>query len=117
MTNPPQSVFLDTNVYIIGAAAEDTPEARILDWAGFGGSAPPSVEVIASNALFEQILRVARRLRGKDWGGEIVSRIWQGMSIRYVFLDPEEVNHLEGAGTIPREDVEIYLTARTGRVE
>ena len=114
MPDIPKSIFLDTNVFIIGASSPDSPEAAILDWAGFGASGIPPVEVIASDALFKQILRVARRLRGKDWGGEIVARIWQGMNVRYVLIDPEEAKRLLRQGTIPREDVEIYLTSKAG---
>lgn len=123
MPNPPQCVFLDTNVYLVGMAYPESPEAEILHWAGFGsaehpkGDEPGPVEVIVSEEMFEQIRRVARRLRSKDWAGEILGHIWQEMQLRYVFLDPEEVAALEGSGVIPREDVGIYLTAREGRAE
>ena len=70
----PGCIFLDTNVFIIGAALPDSPEAQILRWAGFGMLQPGPVEVVASQELFEQILRVGRRLKGKDWGSEIVGR-------------------------------------------
>lgn len=113
----PVCVFLDTNVYIIGAADPESPEREILRWAGFGQNAPGPVEVILSDVLIKQILRVAKRLRGKDWGGQLIGRIWRDLWLRYVLLDAEECARLETAAEIPREDIEIYLTARTGEAE
>ncbi|MCA9946772.1 MAG: hypothetical protein KC449_24995 [Anaerolineales bacterium] len=118
MTNEtPLRLFLDTNVYIIGAAIEDSPEAVILNWAGFAGKPDQEVEIIVSDALFSQILRVAKRVRGKDWGGEILAYIWQGMNVTYVLLDEFEIKNLLSANVIPREDVDIYLTAKVGKAD
>ena len=116
-SNYPQRLFLDTNVYIIGAAVEDSPEAAILNWLGFAGQPAAPVEVIVSDALFGQILRVARRLQGKDWGGQILARIWQGMNVNYVLFDDQEVQVLIQANQIPREDVTIYLSAKAGNAD
>lgn len=33
------------------------------------------IEVVISEILLEEILRVAKRLRNKDWSGEIIGRI------------------------------------------
>lgn len=111
----PQRIFLDTNVYIVGAALADSPEAAILHWLGFASKPAESVEIIVSDALFGQILRVAKRLRGKDWGGEILAHIWRGMNVDYVVLDDDEIKKLLADDVIPHEDVDIYLTAKTGR--
>ncbi|WP_260441214.1 hypothetical protein [Microcystis aeruginosa] len=35
------------------------------------------VGVIISEELINQITRVAKRLKNKDWSGEIIGRIWQ----------------------------------------
>lgn len=110
-------LFLDTNVYIVGAALPDTPEAAILSWAGFDGTPAPSVEVIVSEALFEQIRAVARRLQDKDWAGEILMRIWRYLTVRFVIVDPEESARLIEQGAIPREDVDIFLAARQGEAD
>jgi predicted nucleic acid-binding protein len=59
-------IFLDTNVYIIGAADSESYEAKILNWLGFDESQSAKVEVIISEELIEQILRVSKRLRNKD---------------------------------------------------
>jgi len=115
--NLPQRIFLDTNVYIIGAAFADSPEAVILNWLGFGGQPIIPIEVIVSDALFGQILRVAKRLQGKDWGGQILANIWQGMNVNYVLIDEDEVQSLLEANQIPREDVTIYLSAKAGKAD
>jgi predicted nucleic acid-binding protein len=116
MPNPTR-IFLDTNVFIIGAALADSPEAMILKWAGFAGESVEPVEIIVSDALFGQILRVAKRVQGKDWGGEILARIWQGMNVQYVLLDERDIQALVQKNIVPREDVEIYLTAKAGKAE
>jgi predicted nucleic acid-binding protein len=111
------AVFLDTNVYIIGSAEPDSFEGRVLDWAGFFDRVNPDVEVIVSEELFEQVLRVAKRLQNKDWGGEILARIWQKLQLRYVLVAPGEWRKLMEMALIPREDVGVYLTARNGMAE
>jgi predicted nucleic acid-binding protein len=116
---PPNRILLDTNVYIVGAATNSGPEAKILDWLGFFEELenPPPVEVVASDALFRQIRRVARRVQNKDWGGKLLANIWQHLSVRYVMLDSSESLNLHTPIVIPREDIEIYLTARAGQTE
>lgn len=86
MDPPLQRIFLDTNVYIIGALDPHSPEYRILDWVGFGGEKLWTVEVVVSPDLFDEISRVAKRLRNKDWSGEILSRIWQSLNLHYVVI-------------------------------
>lgn len=53
----PSRIFLDTNVFITGAALPETPEVKILRWTGFGMPQPGPVEVVVSQELFEHILR------------------------------------------------------------
>lgn len=52
MNDRPQRVFLDTSVYIIGAAFSDSDEAAILAWAGFDGSDQAEIEAVVSDASF-----------------------------------------------------------------
>jgi predicted nucleic acid-binding protein len=111
---PPRRLFLDTNVFIVGAAFEHSPEAVILDWAGFASPRKADVVILVSGALFRQISRVAQRLRDKDWGGEIIARIWRNMTVDFVLLDEAEIRRWETAGAVPREDVTVYLTALRG---
>lgn len=117
MQSYPRRVFLDTNVYIVGAAFQDSPEAALLDWTGFGSQSGADVVILVSDALFQQISRVAQRLRHKDWAGEIIGRIWRGMTVDYVLLDDGEISRVAAEGSIPREDITMYLTALRGRAD
>ncbi|MEN8446374.1 MAG: hypothetical protein ABG776_15340 [Cyanobacteria bacterium J06555_13] len=110
----PKRIFLDTNVYIVGAADTDSLEWQILTWLGFDGSQPAQAEVVVSAELIEQILRVAKRLKTKDWAGSIVSRMWQNLTLRYVLVDDQEYSQLAEAGWLPREDIGVYLAAKQG---
>jgi len=62
MKDIPKRIFFDTNVYIIGVADSASAEREILVWAGFEERKEKSVEVVVSEELFDQILRVAKRL-------------------------------------------------------
>jgi predicted nucleic acid-binding protein len=73
------------------------------------------VGVIISEELIDQIARVAKRLKNKDWSGEIIGRIWQNLKFCYVQLDDVELAEMENLGVIPREDVGVYLTAKIGQ--
>ncbi len=117
MTITPSRIFLDTNIYIIGAADPHSYESRLLEWVGFVEKKIDSVEVVVSEELFAQILRVAKRLQNKDWGGELLGRIWQNLNIYYVLLELNEFSRVEALGVIPREDVGVYLTAKIGKAE
>ena len=111
----PSRIFLDTNVYIIGAVDAKSAEACILHWLGFRQHRPDAPEVIVSEELLNQIRRVARRLNNKEWGGQILARIWQNFQIQYVLVDPDEIERLATNSTIPKEDIGVYLTARNGQ--
>jgi predicted nucleic acid-binding protein len=113
-TRTPERIFLETNVLIIGSAYPDSHEADILRWAGFGQTEPGPVEVIVSEELFQEIRRVARRLRHKDWAGELLGHIWQDFRLRYVMIDSKDLDALMGSGAIPSEDTGVFLTARVG---
>ena len=110
----PSPIFLDTNVYIIGTIDSTSPERKILESLGFDSKKKEEAIVLISDELIEQILRVSKRIKNKDLGGEILGRIWQCLNIYYVFLNYQELFTLENQGPIPREDVGVYLTARTG---
>ncbi len=115
MRDIPSRIFFDTNVYIIGFADSHSAEWEILVWAGFGGQNANSVEVVVSEELFDQILRVAKRLKNKDWGSQIVASMWQNFNIYNVYLEAEGLATTEALGVIPREDVGVYLTASKGK--
>lgn len=108
-------VFLDTNVYIIGFTDETSPEARILQWTGIAQDDSERVEVIVSTELFDEIRRVGKRLFDKDWVGAALAFIWHRMELHYVVINGEELRSIIATGLIPREDAEVYCTARTGQ--
>ena len=117
MKRQPRRVFLDTNVYIVGAALPGSVEEAVLIWCGYDGSRNTDIEVVVSDALFRQIRGVARRLRGKDWAGEILMQIWRHMKVRFVVIDNEEAAQLRRSGEIPSEDAEIFMAAWAGNVD
>jgi len=104
-------VFVDTNVYIVGATLPGCPEEVILGWLN-----QSRIEVIISRELIEQVSRVARRLQGKDWSGEVLSLLW-GLNIVYVEPDDEAARQSAAQNGIPREDIELYLAARAGQAQ
>lgn len=110
-------LFLDTNNYILGAADPDTPEGQVLRWAGIETGASEA-EVIVSDEVIDQIRRVGRRLRGKDWAGELLTRLWRNLRLVYVMIEPEAWGSVEMRGLmLPREDLSVYLTARAGAAQ
>lgn len=115
--NSPTRVFLDTNVFIIGAAYEEGVEAKILRWLGYGEDNASSVELVVSQDLFHQILRVGKRLKNKDWGAQIVGRLWNDLNLVYVLVNQEEVDEVLRQGKVPREDITVYLAARNGQAQ
>jgi predicted nucleic acid-binding protein len=117
MSRPLKRLLLDTNIFIIGAAAPASDAGKILAWAGYGRQRVPTAEIIFSEDLLEQIRRVARRIENKDWAGEILSQVWFGMNVHFVMLDLNELRRLMEKGPIPREDVGIYLTALAGEAD
>ncbi|NES79399.1 MULTISPECIES: PIN domain-containing protein [Okeania] len=117
MTISPSRIFFDTNVYIIGFAAPESNEFRCLQWAGLGMKKSALIEVVISEILLAEILRVAKRLKHKDWSGEIVDKIWQYFQVCYVLLDENELEIIKNSGNIPREDAGVYLTAKTAKAQ
>ncbi|WP_293100254.1 hypothetical protein [Moorena sp. SIOASIH] len=99
----PKLIFLDTNVYIIGAIQPESPENMILQWLGWEVPNNNPVGVVISKELIDQISRVAKRLKNKDWSGKIIGRIWQNLNVCYVQVDDYELAKIEALGIIPRE--------------
>lgn len=67
--------------------------------------------------MIEQILRVSKRLRNKDWGSELLGRIWQKLTVRYVLVNLQDFEKVEAIDSLPREDVGVYLTAKSGQAQ
>ena len=113
----PSRVFLDTNVYIVGVANATSAEWKILLWLGFGSPRLDVAEVVISAEVIEQILRVAKRLKNKDWAGSIVARIWQNLKLRYVLVNEPGFQQTDTFQWLPREDIGVYLTAKLGKAD
>lgn len=110
-------IFLDTNIYILGADDRRSNEGQILTWLGFWQNIGGSNEVIVSQALIDQVTRVAKRLRNKDWSGELLGKIYSNLTVRYVLIDKQSFATLEAQAVIPREDIGVYLTAQIGKAD
>ena len=117
MAARPNRIFLDTNVYIIGAADSTSAEFRVLQWVGFAEHRPDAPEVVVSEELFQQIRRVGRRLDSKEWAGQILARVWQNLQLQYVLVDQAEIEQMARTNIIPKEDIGVYLTARNGQAD
>ena len=107
-------LFLDTNVIIDGAGNHDTPQRQILEWIGYEGH-PINAVLILLSSLQLEIRRVARRVRNKDWAGEIIHELWRNCRIDYINIEPTDEDVAMWSDKIPREDVKIYLTAVVGQ--
>lgn len=117
-----QRICLDTNVYIIGTQAPDSDEAKILKAIGYYGqeNLKFEAEIILSPELIDQIRRVGKYLWNKDKAGLVLGVIWSGLNIYYVSPDTQWHNGLQEivkAGTIPNEDIEVFLTAYLGKAD
>jgi hypothetical protein len=55
MIKIPELIFLDTNVYLIGAVELQSPEGLILQWLGWEAPNDNPVGVIISEELIDQI--------------------------------------------------------------
>jgi predicted nucleic acid-binding protein len=110
-------LFLDTNIYILGATDLNTSEGQILLWLEQLSFDDDQVALLVSEELLDQVARVAKRLTNKDLAGQLISQILNYSSICYVSLDSDEIEFWLTQGMIPREDIEIYLTAKTGNAQ
>lgn len=54
-------------------------------------------------------------MRHKDWAGELISDIWTAFNPELVMIVPAEFLQLEASGELSREDIGVYLTAKTGK--
>ena len=113
MTQSSLRVLLDTNVFIIGLLELDSPEGELLHKL----AETPNVILIFSNDLEEQIRRVGKRLKNKDWVGQLLNRIWRHYHVEYVHITLKEMSEVEAIADIPREDIGIYLTALRGQTD
>lgn len=113
-------IFLDTNIYIIGQLIPFSPAEELLKWLGYyTPNNQLQIKVIISQELINQILRVGKRLQGKDWAAKIVDQIWQNLNCLFVPETDEmkaEASKIIAQKSVPFEDVFIHLTAKYGEV-
>ena len=114
-------IFLDTNIYIIGQLKPLSPEEQILQRLGYyAPSSYSETTVIISQELINQILRVGKRVQGKDWAAKTVAQIWHNFNYLFVPETREmktEASIILAEKLIPAEDVFIYLTAKYGMAD
>jgi hypothetical protein len=78
-------IFLDTNIYIIGQLKPLSPAEQLLKWVGYYTTNNQSqIKVIISQELINQILRVGKRLKDKDWAAKTVAQIWQNLNCLFI---------------------------------
>ncbi len=110
----PRRVLLDTNVFIIGYSDEASLEKRLLR---FATTQRAELILLLSDEMKDQILRVAKRVRDKDWAGFLWSSLWRDFAIEYVSLEGTNGSAKQYLDKIPREDLAVFLTALVGRAD
>lgn len=114
-------IFLDTNIYIIGQLIASSPEEILLTKLGFYDSVSSlDRQVIISQELINQVLRVGKRLKSKDWASQLVDQIWCNLNCLFVPETremEEEAKQILATKLIPSEDIFIYLTAKSGQAD
>ena len=113
----PKSIFLDTNIYILGALDLASDENKILSLLINDENSDRQTRVIFSQELIDQILRVGKRLQNKDWSSGLLTRLWQQLQVDFIFVEDQDIQAIADAGIIPREDAGIYLTAKQGKAQ
>jgi predicted nucleic acid-binding protein len=110
-----KKVVIDTNIFIVG----------FLDFVGGKKSADADIIramlkrdfiLVLSKELEEQIVRVGKRVKDKDWAGYIRSAVWSSANISYVMIPEDEVL-IERYKEVPRKDLLIFLTALFGNAD
>ena len=109
-------VLIDTNVYIIAALdlARDveTAEVKIIR-----AAIDQKFRVVITKELQEQILRVAKRVGGKDFASRLVALIWS--EIKSIFIPRTYYECLMKIyeDKIPRKDLAIFTAALVANVD
>ena len=109
---------LDTNIFIFGYS--DLPEVEVEKQILQRLSGNPRFTLLLSAELEDQILRVAKRVKDKDWAGLLRFFIWNDFHVEWVPIPPVEAlqqTHRQAMETIPRKDRLIFLTALLGKAD
>jgi hypothetical protein len=65
-------------------------------------------------------LRIGKRVKNKDWGADVVAKIWRNLNYFFVIETDEmwqEVESIRTQQTIPTEDITVYVGAKLGRAD
>lgn len=107
-------LVVNTNVFIVGfldlAERKESCEVQILR-----ELKNRKHRLILSSNLEEQILRVARRVRSRDWVGLLRHVIWSDLEIKYAELNWELRRKYEDK--VPRKDLGVFVTAIKGEAD
>ncbi len=109
----PKRVIFDTNVPIVSALDRWSVERQVLNWL----AAQPDITILMSQELSDQILRVGKRVGGKDWAGWVHYMTWRNYTIEFVEISQGVKELIEQSTDIPREDIAIFLTALVGKAD
>lgn len=108
--------LIDTNVYIVSALdlARDieSDEVKIIK-----AAIDQKFRVVITKELQEQILRVAKRVGGKDFASRLVALIWS--EIKPIFIPQTYYRCLMKiyVDKIPRKDLAIFTAALAANVD
>lgn len=110
-----KKVVIDTNIFLIGfldfVSGKKSVDADIIR-----AMLKREFILVLSKELEEQIARVGKRVKDKDWAGYIRSAIWSSAKISFVMI-PEDVRLMERYKEVPRKDLLIFLTALFGNAD
>ena len=110
-----KKVVVDTNIFIIGflefVSGKKTADADIIR-----AMLKREFILVLSKELEEQIARVGKRVKDKDWAGYIRSAIWSSAKISFVMI-PDDKELMERYKEVPRKDLLIFLTALFGNAD
>ncbi len=56
-------------------------------------------------------------MQNKDWSSGLLTRLWQQLQVDFIFVEDQDIQAIADAGTIPREDAGIYLTAKQEKAQ
>ena len=109
----PKRVMFDTNVPIVSALDRQSVERQVLNWL----AAQSDITILMSKELSDQILRVGKRIGGKDWAGWIHYTVWRDYTTEFVEIPTAVKELVERSTSIPREDIAVFLTALLGKAD
>lgn len=106
-------IVLDTSVFVPAfldfAEESETPRAKI-----FRALQNKEHELVLSDKLESQILRVVNRVKDKDFAGLFRHVLWSDFSIKYVTIEEHQALRKKWRGKVPRKDLDIFITAIAG---